>query len=462
MTSNTVDEIDDGYQRGLSARTVQMIALGGAIGTGLFYGAGGAIEDAGPALILAYLVAGLAIFVVMRALGELLIYRPVAGSISEYAHEFLGRYLGFTNGWTYWAVWTTTCMAEITVAGKYINYWFPSIPVWVTALVVLIALFAANLISVKVFGEAEFWFSMIKVAAIIAMIGIGTLVLLPIAGIGPETGPSLTNLYNDGGFFATGFGSALLSLQIVVFAYVGVELVGVTAGEAANPKVTLRKAINTLPFRIGLFYVGALVVILSVRGWREFSDGNSPFVEVFGYIGIPGAAGIVNFILLTAALSSCNSGIYSTGRMLRSLSQRGEAPERLSTLSNRHVPIGGIGLSAGVMVIGVIVNIISPDRAFAYITSVSTVGIIFVWSSILISHMIYRSRVAAGTVEASDYRLPWAPISTVIALAFFAMVIVLLFFSDSGRIAVVVGAIWFAGVTVGYVVSTRRGSRTAA
>ncbi|KQR96163.1 proline-specific permease [Williamsia sp. Leaf354] len=462
MTSNTVDEIDDGYQRGLSARTVQMIALGGAIGTGLFYGAGGAIEDAGPALILAYLVAGLAIFVVMRALGELLIYRPVAGSISEYAHEFLGRYLGFTNGWTYWAVWTTTCMAEITVAGKYVNYWFPSIPVWVTALVVLIALFAANLISVKVFGEAEFWFSMIKVAAIIAMIGIGTLVLLPIAGIGPETGPSLTNLYNDGGFFATGFGSALLSLQIVVFAYVGVELVGVTAGEAANPKVTLRKAINTLPFRIGLFYVGALVVILSVRGWREFSDGNSPFVEVFGYIGIPGAAGIVNFILLTAALSSCNSGIYSTGRMLRSLSQRGEAPGKLSVMSSRQVPIGGIVLSAGVMVIGVIVNIISPDRAFAYITSVSTVGIIFVWSSILISHMVYRSRVAAGTVEASDYRLPWAPVSTVIALAFFAMVVVLLFFSDSGRIAVVVGAIWFAGVTVGYVISTRRGARTAA
>ncbi len=353
-------------------------------------------------------------------------------------------------------------MAEITVAGKYVNYWFPSIPVWVTALVVLIALFAANLISVKVFGEAEFWFSMIKVAAIIAMIGIGTLVLLPIAGIGPETGPSLTNLYNDGGFFATGFGSALLSLQIVVFAYVGVELVGVTAGEAANPKVTLRKAINTLPFRIGLFYVGALVVILSVRGWREFSDGNSPFVEVFGYIGIPGAAGIVNFILLTAALSSCNSGIYSTGRMLRSLSQRGEAPEKLSVMSSRQVPIGGIVLSAGVMVIGVIVNVISPDRAFAYITSVSTVGIIFVWSSILISHMVYRSRVAAGTVEASDYRLPWAPVSTVIALAFFAMVVVLLFFSDSGRIAVVVGAIWFAGVTVGYVISTRRGARTAA
>lgn len=447
---------DDGYQRGLSARTVQMIALGGAIGTGLFYGAGGAIEQAGPALILAYLVAGLAIFVVMRALGELLIYRPVAGSISEYAHEFLGRFLGFTNGWTYWAVWTTTCMAEITVAGKYVNYWLPSIPVWVTALVVLVILFGVNLISVGVFGEAEFWFSMIKVTAIVGMIIVGALVLLPITGLGPDSGPSVTNLWNDGGFFATGFDSALLSLQIVLFAYVGVELVGVTAGEAANPKVTLRKAINTLPFRIGLFYVGALFVILSVRGWRNFSDGNSPFVEVFSYIDIPAAAGIVNFILLTAALSSCNSGIYSTGRMVRSLAQRGEAPARLTALSGRHVPIAGILLSAAVMVIGVIVNIVSPDKAFAYITSVSTIGIIFVWSSILVAHTVYRRRVARGEVEASDYRLPWAPYSTALALAFFALVVVLLFFSESGRTAIVVGIVWFAGVTAAYFLRGRK------
>lgn len=462
IRSANTDVTEDGYQRGLSVRTVQMIAIGGAIGTGLFYGAGGAIEQAGPALILAYLVAGLAIFVVMRALGELLIYRPVAGSISEYAEEFLGKYLGFANGWTYWAVWTTTCMAEITVAGKYINYWWPSIPVWVTALVVLIVLFTANLISVKVFGEAEFWFSMIKVVAIIGMILIGALVLLPIAGIGPESGPSLSNLHNDGGFFATGFDSALLSLQIVVFAYVGVELVGVTAGEAANPKVTLRKAINTLPFRIGLFYVGALFVILSVRGWRSFSEGNSPFVEVFAYIGIPGAAGIVNFILLTAALSSCNSGIYSTGRMLRSLSQRGDAPKKLTTLSSRHVPAGGIVLSAAVMVIGVIVNVVDPEHAFTYITSVSTIGIIFVWSSILVSHTIYRRRVAAGLLPASDYRLPWAPITTLTALAFFAMVVVLLFFTESGRIAVVVGAIWFAGITIAYFAMIARRRRRSA
>ncbi|GAC69936.1 amino acid permease [Gordonia soli] len=451
---------DEGYQRGLTSRTVQMIAIGGAIGTGLFYGAGGAIEKAGPALILAYALAGLAIFIVMRALGELLIYRPISGGISEYADEFLGRFAGFTQGWTYWAVWTTTCMAEITVAGKYVNYWWPSIPVWVTALVALLVLFSANLISVGLFGRAEFWFSAIKVTAILGMIIVGIGVLLPIAGLGPESGPSVTNLWNDGGFFATGLSNALLSLQIVMFAYVGVELVGVTAGEAQNPRVTLRKAINSVPFRIGIFYVGSLIVILSVRSWRDFQEGQSPFVSVFQYIGIPGAAGLVNFILLTAALSSCNSGIYSTGRMLRSLAQRGDAPRRLDMLSGRQVPVAGIVLSAVVMVIGVVVNVIDPDHAFTYITSVSTVGIVVVWATILVCQLAYRRKVSRGELPASDYRVPGAPVTTWLALAFLALVLVLLFFSTDGRVALVVGAIWFTGVGIGYLVwaRTRAGS----
>ncbi len=449
---------DAGYERGLSARTVQMIAIGGAIGTGLFYGAGGAIEQAGPALILAYLVAGLAIFIVMRALGELLVYRPVSGSVSEYAEEFLGVFAGFTSGWTYWAVWTTTCMAEITVAGVYIQHWWPVIPQWVTALTVLVVLFGANLISVKVFGEAEFWFSMIKVTAIVGMIIIGLIVLLPISGYGPAAGSTPANLWNDHGVFPMGLGPALLSLQIVVFAYVGVELVGVTAGEAENPKVTLRKAINTLPFRIGLFYVGALLVILSVQGWRNFHRDESPFVAVFEYLDIPAAASIVNFILLTAALSSCNSGIYSTGRMVRSLSERGDAPRALQALSRRHVPLRAIALSAAVMVVGVIVNLVSPKEAFAYITSVSTIGIIFVWGSILVAHLVYRRRVADGLLPASDYRLPWAPYTNVAALGFFALVVVLLFFTADGRTAIAVGVAWFALISGAYLV--RRARRT--
>ncbi|WP_194818149.1 amino acid permease [Nocardia sp. XZ_19_385] len=449
---------EEGYARGLNPRTIQMIAIGGAIGTGLFYGAGGAIEKAGPALILAYLVAGLAIFVIMRALGELLTYRPVSGSFAEYAHEFLGRFAGFVTGWSYWAVWVATCMAEITVAGKYVQYWF-DIQGWITALVVLAAMFAANLISVRLFGEGEFWFSTIKVTAIIGMIllGIGVLTI----GFGHAANPTVTNLWADGGVFPNGFGQSLLVLQIVLFAYVGVELVGVTAGEAREPRKTLRKAINTLPFRIGLFYVGALVVIMSVSSWRTFHEGKSPFVEVFQQIGIPGAAGLINFVLLTAALSSCNSGIYSTGRMLRTLSLHGEAPAVLSKLSSRAVPYLGISLSAAVMVIGVVVNVISPDKAFAYITAVSTIGIIFVWGMILVCHMIYRRRVKQGLLPASDYRLPGAPVTTWLALGFLGLVVVLLFLTESGRTALVVGAVWGVLVCSGYLALTKLGKRTA-
>ncbi|MFD4430406.1 amino acid permease [Nocardia sp. NPDC058497] len=444
----------EGYSRGLSPRTIQMIAIGGAIGTGLFYGAGAAIEQAGPSLILAYLAAGLAIFVIMRALGELLTYRPVSGSFAEYAHEFLGRFAGFATGWSYWAVWVSTCMAEITVAGKYVQYWF-DIPQWVTALVVLAVLFAANLISVRIFGEGEFWFSAIKVTAILAMIMIGIGVL--VFGFGHAADPTVTNLWADGGVFPHGFGQTLLVLQIVVFAYVGVELVGVTAGEARDPKATLRKAINTLPFRIGLFYVGALVIIMSVASWRSFHAGRSPFVEVFEQIGIPAAAGIINFVLLTAALSSCNSGIYSTGRMLRSLALRDEAPERFAALSKQSVPFTGICASAGAMVIGVVVNVISPDKAFAYITSVSTVGIIVVWGVILVCHLKYRAKVRAGELPASDYRLPGAPVTNWAALGFLGLVVVLLLWTDGGRTALVVGAVWAALVCAGYYAFGRRG-----
>ncbi|MGW6422891.1 amino acid permease [Nocardia sp. NPDC055053] len=444
----------EGYSRGLSPRTIQMIAIGGAIGTGLFYGAGAAIEQAGPSLILAYLAAGLAIFVIMRALGELLTYRPVSGSFAEYAHEFLGRFAGFATGWSYWAVWVSTCMAEITVAGKYVQYWF-DIPQWVTALVVLAVLFAANLISVRIFGEGEFWFSAIKVTAILAMIMIGIGVL--VFGFGHAADPTVTNLWADGGVFPHGFGQTLLVLQIVVFAYVGVELVGVTAGEARDPKATLRKAINTLPFRIGLFYVGALVIIMSVASWRSFHAGRSPFVEVFEQIGIPAAAGIINFVLLTAALSSCNSGIYSTGRMLRSLALRDEAPAGFAVLSKQSVPFTGICASAGAMVIGVVVNVISPDKAFAYITSVSTVGIIVVWGVILVCHLKYRAKVRAGELPASDYRLPGAPVTNWAALGFLGLVVVLLLWTDGGRTALVVGAVWAALVCAGYYAFGRRG-----
>lgn len=411
MTSEKVTEApEEGYERGLGSRQVQMIAIGGAIGVGLFMGAGANIAKAGPSIILMYALAGVVIFFIMRALGELLLYRPVSGSFAEYAREFLGPFFGFVTGWTYWLMWVVTGMAELTAAAIYIHFWFPEIPQWVSALVFLVVLFGVNLISVKIFGEVEFWFSMVKVTAIIGMIVIGLGVLtLGFSDAGDTA--AVSNLWSHDGFFPNGIGSSLMTLQGVMFAYLAVELVGVTAGESENPEKTLPKAINTLPWRIIVFYVGALLVILSVVKWTEFSAGESPFVHAFGKIGIPLAAGIVNFVVLTAALSSCNSGMYSTGRMLRGLAANNEAPQIFARLNARKTPAVGITVSVTLMGIGVILNYVVPEKAFAYVTSVATAAGIWTWMMILVSHIRYRRAVDAGRLRASSFPAPAAPCS---------------------------------------------------
>lgn len=432
---------DEGYQRGLGSRQVQMIAIGGAIGVGLFMGAGANIAKAGPSIILMYALAGVVIFFIMRALGELLMYRPVSGSFAEYAREFLGPFFGFVTGWTYWLLWVVTGMAELTAAAIYIHFWFPDIPQWVSALVFLVLLFGVNLISVKVFGEVEFWFSMIKVTAIIGMIVIGLGVLTLGFSQAGDTA-TVTNLWAHEGFFPTGIGSSLMTLQGVMFAYIAVELVGITAGESEDPEKTLPKAINTLPWRIILFYVGSLVVILSVVKWTEFSDGVSPFVKAFSDIGIPLGAGIVNFVVLTAALSSCNSGMYSTGRMLRDLAENAEAPGVFSKLNARQSPATGITVSVVLMGIGVVLNYLVPEKAFAYVTSVATACGIWTWMMILISHIRYRRAVVAGRLPRSSFPAPGGSFLSWVALAFLSMVLVIVAIDETARISLYVGLGW--------------------
>jgi amino acid transporter, AAT family len=458
--STTSTAPEEGYQRGLSSRQVQMIAIGGAIGVGLFLGAGANIAKAGPSLLLMYALAGVIIFFIMRALGELILYRPVSGSFAEYAREFLGPFFGYVTGWTYWLMWVVTGMAELTAAAIYVHFWFPGIPQWVSALVFLLILFGANLISVKIFGEVEFWFSMVKVTAIIGMIIIGVGVLtLGVSQAGDTA--SVANLWSNGGFFPHGVGSSLMTLQGVMFAYLAVELVGVTAGESENPEVTLPKAINTLPWRIALFYVGALFVILSVVKWTSFAPGVSPFVEAFAKIGIPLGAGIVNFVVLTAALSSCNSGMYSTGRMLRDLATNGEAPSAVGRLNRTQTPAVGITVSVALMGIGVVLNYFVPEKAFGYVTSVATVGGIWTWMMILVSHIRYRAAVKAGRLPASSFPAPGGTAGSWIALIFLIFVTVLVGIDAEARISLYVGAAWALILTVGWAVMSRRAPEKA-
>ncbi|QPP05698.1 amino acid permease [Streptomyces bathyalis] len=441
---------EEGYERGLGSRQVQMIAIGGAIGVGLFMGAGANIAKAGPSIILMYALAGVVVFLIMRALGELLLYRPVSGSFAEYAREFLGPFFGFATGWTYWLLWVVTGMAELTAAAIYIHFWFPVIPQWVSALVFLVVLFGVNLISVKIFGEIEFWFSMIKVTAIIGMIVIGLGVLtLGFSEVGDTA--SAANLYAHDGFFPNGIGSSLMTLQGVMFAYLAVELVGVTAGESENPEKTLPKAINTLPWRIIFFYVGALLIILSVVKWTQYSEGESPFVRAFSEMGIPLAAGIVNFVVLTAALSSCNSGMYSTGRMLRDLAANSQAPKIFARLNSRKSPAVGITASVALMGIGVVINYLVPEKAFGYVTSVATAAGIWTWMMILCSHIRYRRALKAGQLRESSFPAPGGAVASTVALLFLLMVTGLIAYDPEARISLYVGAIWAVLLAGGWV-----------
>jgi amino acid transporter, AAT family len=448
------EAVPDDLHRGLKERHIQMIAIGGAIGVGLFLGSAKAIQQAGPSLILAYVVAGFVIFLIMRALGELLLYRPVTGSFATYADEFVGPWAGFATAWMYWLMWVVIVMAEVTAAGIYMQYWFPGLPQWVPALGALVMLLGANLIAVGVFGEFEFWFAIIKVITIIGMIILGCAILvLGISDLGHTA--SFSHLWNSGGFFPKGFKGPFLALQMVMFAFLGVELIGVTAGEAQNPRKTIPSAVNKVIWRVLLFYVGALVVIMSLVAWNHLNPGQSPFVMVFSKIGIPTAAGIINFVVLTAALSSCNSGIFSTGRMLYTLAGFKQAPPQLRKLSRNKVPATGMMVSFVAMLIGVVLNYFVPASAFAYVTSVATVCGLFVWGMIMVAHLRYRKLINTGVLPQGQFRAPLSPVGDWFVLAFLALVTVLLGFNSSNRIALYVAPFVLAGIAIGYLASRK-------
>jgi amino acid transporter, AAT family len=441
---------DSHLSRNLRDRHIQLIALGGTIGVGLFLGSAKAIHHAGPGLLLAYAIGGIAVFLIMRALGELLTYRPVAGSFAVYADEFCGHFAGFATGWSYWFMWVMTAMAELTAIGVYIRYWFPDIPQWLPALVALVSLYGVNQLAVRVFGELEFWFALIKVVTIVGLIIGGLFVIFfHIGGLGATAG--FTNLWSHGGFLPFGMLGVLLTLQMVTFAYQGVELIGVTAGEAENPEVVLPKATNGITYRILIFYLGALAVIMALVPWTDLDPNTSPFVFVFEKMGVPAAASIINIVVITAATSSCNSGIFSTGRMLYSLAERGQAPRRLAQLSAQRVPAKGINVSVVVMLVAVILNYAVPEKAFIYITSISTIGTIWTWGIIMIAHRNYRIAVAAGRAKASPFRMPGAPWANWLVLAFLFAVTCMLGLDEDTRVALYVAPVWFGLLAIGYV-----------
>jgi len=436
-------------QRGLDNRHIQLIALGGAIGVGLFYGSSATIQMAGPSILFSYLVGGLVIFTIMRALGEMAVDEPISGSFSTYAHRYLGPFAGYLTGWTYWFMWVVVGMAEITVVGVYVNYWFPDIPSWLVALSVLIVITAINLANVKAYGEFEFWFALIKVVAIIGMILLGLGIILLGTGNGGQP-IGFDNLWTHGGFMPNGINGILMSLVLVMFSFGGVELVGITAGEAKNPQRSIPLAINNVIWRILIFYIGALGVMMILYPWNEVGANGSPFVLIFDKVGIPGAAHIINFVVITAALSAFSSGLFASGRMLYNLSLQNNGPKYFGKLSKNGSPVRGTLFSSLFLLVAVVLNYIVPEKVFLYISAVATVAVITSWTIILITQLKFRQSKTKKEIEKLAFKIPLYPVSTYLALTFLAFVIVLMGFIEDMRIALVVAPIWFLILYIGY------------
>lgn len=418
---------DSGYHKAMDNRHVQMIAIGGAIGTGLFLGAGARLQIAGPALAIVYLVCGIFSFFILRALGELVLHRPSSGSFVSYAREFLGEKASYVAGWMYFVNWAMTGIVDITAVALYMHYWgaFGDVPQWVFALGALAIVGTMNMIGVKWFAEMEFWFALIKVLAIVVFLVVGVVFL----GSGKPLDGNSTGFHlisDNGGFFPHGLLAALVLVQGVVFAFASIELVGTAAGECKDPKTMLPKAINSVIWRIGLFYVGSVVLLVLLLPWNAYQAGQSPFVTFFTRLGVPYIGSIMNIVVLSAALSSLNSGLYSTGRILRSMSMGGSAPRFMSKMSGQQVPYMGILVTIGVYVIGVWLNYIVPSRVFEIVLNIASLGIISSWGFIVVCQMRLRKAIKEGRAEDVSFKLPGAPFTSWLTLLFLASVLVLM------------------------------------
>lgn len=447
-------------RRSLSNRHLQLIALGGAIGTGLFMGSGKTISLAGPSILLVYAIVGVVLFFVMRAMGELLLSNLEYKSFIDFSTDLLGPWAGFFCGWTYWFCWIVTAIAEVIAIAAYVQFWLPHLASWVPALLCVLLLLGLNLTTVKMFGELEFWFALIKIVAIIALIVVGF--ALVAWGFHSPAGnkATLANLWNDGGLFPHGLSGFFAGFQIAVFAFVGIELVGTTAAETADPRRNLPKAINSIPVRIIIFYVLALAAIMAVTPWRLVEPGKSPFVELFVLAGVPAAASLINFVVLTSATSSANSGMFSTSRMLYGLADENHAPKAFARLSKAAVPSLGLLFSCFCLLLGAALIYLVPNlvTAFTLVTTLSAVLFMFVWSLILCAYMAYR-RKRPQQHAGSTYKMPGGVFMCRVCLAFFAFVLVLLCLKADTRAALLASPVWFVLLAVGYAWKGRRGGK---
>ncbi|WP_416758870.1 amino acid permease [Pseudomonas sp. BNK-6] len=437
--------------RGLSTRHIRFIALGSAIGTGLFYGSAAAIKQAGPSVLLAYLIGGAAIYLTMRALGEMAVRNPVSGSFGHYASCYLGRFPGFLTGWSYAFSMLMVCLADVTAFGVYMSLWFPDTPRWIWVLSIVLGIGALNLCNVRIFGEMEFWLSLLKVAAIIAMIGGGFAVLLFGIQLGDgQHSVGLSNLWAYGGFFPNGLEGMIASFTIVMFAFGGIEVIGITAGEAKDPQRMIPKAINSVPLRILIFYILTLLVLLMLFPWSGIGSQGSPFVQIFSGLGINSAATVLNLVVISAVFSAINSDIFSAGRMMYGMAAIGQAPAAFASTSRFGVPWMTVLVMSVALLFGVLLNYLVPEELFLVFASLVTFSVVWVWLMILLSQMAMRRSMSPEESAALGFPVPFGAAGQVCAVLFMLFIFVVLGAFAQTRLALYVGVGWLALLSLAY------------
>jgi aromatic amino acid transport protein AroP len=429
-------------QRRLKNRHIQLIAMGGAIGTGLFLGSAHIIQSAGPSIILGYLIGGLIAFLIMRQLGEMIVHEPVTGSFSYFAFKYWGKFPGFLTGWNYWILYILVAMTELTAIGKYVNYWWPDIPAWVSVLFFFVLVTVMNLANVKIYGESEFWLSMIKVLAIIAMIIFGVYLLFTADAASTV---SISNLWMHGGFFPHGFEGLFYMLAFMMFAFGGIELISMAAAETEDPEKNIPKAVNQTVIRIFLFYICSLAILLSLVPWNQLDLGGldkSPFVIIFKQIGIDWAAHLLNFIILTASLSVCNSGMYANSRMLLGLAEQGNAPKVFQQVNQHGIPVPAVLFSALLIFSCVLLNYFVPEKALSYLIYIVVSAAVLNWTMISLIHLKFKKAMRKEGIH-TKFPALFAPFTNYFVLAFM-LIILYVMWNQGFMLSVLMLPVWIA------------------
>lgn len=438
-------------ERGLSNRNIQLIALGGAIGTGLFMGSGKSIHLAGPSILLVYAIIGLMLFLIMRAMGEVLLHDLSYKSFQDFAGHLLGPFAGYLTGWSYWVLWVLIAIGDMVVVTGYFDFWIQNTAISAGCTVaLLIALLISNLLTVKLFGEIEFWFALIKIIAILALILVGGIMVA--TGFTGSNGiqASFTYLWSHDGFFPTGALGFLAAFPIAIYSFIGTELIGTTAAETQNPERTIPRAINAVPLRIVVFYVLSLAIIMSITPWDLIDPEQSPFVNVFNLAGLVAAASVMNFVVLTSASSSANSGIYSSSRMLYGLGLTHHASHKFGRLGKHKVPSRALMLSGGLIFLFLPLLWLggSVMSAFTLVTDAASTLILGIWAMIVLAYIKYRKQFPQAHAQ-STYKMPGAAWTPYLCLGFIIFIAALLAIDPNTRLAFLLTPVWFMilGVT---------------